>query len=122
MPELTFDGLPQVWWPYAFILLAGWLPTDVWRYLGVVSAGSVSEDSTILQLVRAIATALVAAVIARLVFFPTGTLAEIPDWGRIGGLAVGFLTYFLVRRSIVLGILASQIVLAAAAWQAGLLL
>lgn len=121
MSDLTFFGLPSPWWPYLFIVLAGWLPTGVWRYLGVLSANSISEDSTVLQLVRAIATALVAAVIARLVLYPTGSLAEVPSWARIGGLAVGFATYYFARRSIVAGIVASQLVLLAGAWQAGLL-
>jgi hypothetical protein len=121
MSDLAFFGIDAPWWPYLFILLAGWLPTDVWRYLGVLSANSISEDSTAMQLVRAIATALVAAVIARLVLYPSGSLAEIPSVARIGGLAVGFAVYYVARRSIVLGILASQIVLLAGAWQAGLL-
>lgn len=121
MPDLSFNGVASVWWPYAFILIAGWLATDIWRYLGVFSSGAISEDSVALQLVRAIATALVAAVIARLVLYPSGSLELIPTWARVGGLALGFGTYVLARRSIILGILASQIVLLAGAWQAGLL-
>lgn len=121
MPDLSFHGVASQWWPYAFILIAGWLATDLWRFLGVLSSSAISEDSTALQLVRAIATALVAAVIARLVLYPTGSLELIPTWARVGGLMLGFATYFLARRSIVLGIVASQIVLLAGAWEAGLL-
>ncbi len=119
--NLTFFGVDAAWWPFLFILLAGWLPTDIWRYLGVLSAGRISETSRSLGLVRAIATALVAAVIARLVLYPGGTLEQIPTVFRVGGLALGFATFLLARRSIVLGILASQGLLLAGAWQADLI-
>ena len=52
------------WWPYVFILIGGALATDIWRFLGVYLAGGIAEDSDILVLVRCVATALVAAVIA----------------------------------------------------------
>ncbi|WP_336742636.1 AzlD domain-containing protein [Aureimonas altamirensis] len=121
MGELTFFGLQQPWWPYLFILLAGWLPTDIWRFLGVLSAGRMSERSPGIALVRAVATALVAAVIARLVLYPGGTLEEIAMAWRVGAVCIGFAVYMAGRRSIVAGILASQVVLLTGAWQAGLI-
>jgi hypothetical protein len=119
--EITFEWLPYWWWPFLFILLAGWLPTDLWRYLGVVSSGTISDKSVAIQLVRAIATSLVAAVIARLVLYPTGSLALIPDAARIGAIVGGFLAYVLIARSIVLGIVVAEIILLAGAWWVGLL-
>lgn len=121
MSELTFFGLPDPWWPYLFIVLAGWLPTGMWRYIGVLSSGSISDDSTAIQLVRCIATALVAAVVARLVLYPTGSLALVPDAARIGGTIAGFLAYYFVGRSIVLGIVVAEAVLLGGAWWVGLL-
>ncbi len=121
MGDLTFFGLSQPWWPYLFILLAGWLPTDIWRYLGVFSAGRMSERSPGIALVRAVATALVAAVIARLVLYPGGTLEEVATAWRVGAVGVGFGIYLCTGRSIVTGILASQAVLLTGAWQAGLI-
>lgn len=111
MSDLSFDAYPGVLWPFVFIILAGWLPTDVWRYLGVLFAGRIREDSGAVELVRAIATALVAAVIARLVLYPTGSLALIPDAARIGAMLGGFLAYILLRRSIVLGLCVAQAIL-----------
>ena len=64
------------WWPFAFILLAGWAMTYPWRALGVYLGGRIREDAEILVLVRAIATALVAAVIGNLVCFPSGPAAD----------------------------------------------
>ena len=72
MNGLSYDSIAADWWPYLFILLAGWLPTDVWRWLGVLSAGRFDETSPAIALARTIATSLVAAVIGRLILFPTG--------------------------------------------------
>jgi hypothetical protein len=30
------------WWPYIFIAVAGWLATDLWRWLGVFSPATAS--------------------------------------------------------------------------------
>jgi hypothetical protein len=38
----TFDAW---WWPYAFIAVAGWLATDIWRWLGVLIGNRLKEDS-----------------------------------------------------------------------------
>ncbi len=67
MFELRFFDITQP--PYLFILIAGSLPTHIWRYLGVLSAGRLSERSPLIGVVRAVASALVAAVIARLVLY-----------------------------------------------------
>jgi hypothetical protein len=67
------------WWPYLFILLAGWLMTDGFRFLGVYFGGRIAEDSEALVVVRTLATALVAAVIGNLVVFPSGGFAS-PRW------------------------------------------
>lgn len=87
---MTFEALPQPWWPYLFILLAGILPTDLWRWVGVAAAGRLREDAPAFRYVRAVATALVAAVIAQLILDPGGALAEAPLALRIGAAVAGF--------------------------------
>ncbi len=98
-------------WPYLVILIAGWLPTDIWRFLGVILAGKLKEDSEILVWVRAVATALVAGVIARLLLFPAGALAESPLSLRIAAVAVGFVVFKLARERVLVGIAAAEVVL-----------
>lgn len=61
----------------------------------------ISEGSDILVLVRAIATALVAAVIGNLIIFPSGALAETPLLLRIAAVLAGFLAYLGSRRIII---------------------
>lgn len=33
------------WWAYAFIAIAGWLATDIWRWLGVIAGNKLRDDS-----------------------------------------------------------------------------
>jgi hypothetical protein len=65
--------------------------------------------------VRAVATALVAGVVARIVLIPPGALAEVPLWVRLAALGCGFLAFYLVRRSAFAGVLVGEIVLIAGA-------
>ncbi|MBC8130231.1 MAG: AzlD domain-containing protein [Rhizobiaceae bacterium] len=111
MGDLSFNAYVADWWPFAFILLAGWLPTDIWRFIGVLSSGRLDETSPGIALTRTIATGMVAAVIARLVLYPTGTLALIPDTVRVGALAAGFAVYMVSGRRVLVGILAAEAIL-----------
>lgn len=110
---MSFTAYDGWWWPYLFILIAGWLATDSWRFIGVYFGGWLDETSEILVAVRAVATALVAAVIGNLIVFPSGALADAPLLLRIGAVAAGFAAYLGVRRSMVAGIVVSEIVLVA---------
>lgn len=110
---MTFDAIDSWWWPLAFILVAGWLATDMWRWLGVLMGNRVDETSEILVYIRSVATALVAAVIAQLIIFPSGTLAETPVLLRIAAALAGFSTYIFIGRHVGLGVLAALVVLSA---------
>jgi hypothetical protein len=110
---MRFDSLEAWWWPYLFILIAGWLATDSWRFLGVYFGGRISESSDLLVLVRCIATAFVAAVIGNLIVFPGGELAGTPLLLRVAAAAGGFLAYQAARRSVITGILVAEAILLA---------
>lgn len=119
--DWTYGAFDTAWWPILFILLAGWLPTDAWRWLGVLSAGRIDERSPAIALARAIATSLVAAVIARLVLFPDGSLQEIPTAIRVGALALGFAAYFWLGRQTLIAILVAELVLLGVPWWLGII-
>lgn len=107
---MTFHSIDAWWWPYLFILVAGWAMTYPWRFLGVLLGGRLREDSDLLVMVRAVATALVAAVIANLICFPTGIAADTTLPLRVGAAAAGFAAYFFLGRGILLGILVAEAV------------
>jgi hypothetical protein len=97
--------------PYAALVLVGFLPSEIWRMLGIGVARGIDEESELFVWVRAVATAILAGVIAKITLFPPGALAAVPIEVRLGAMACGFLAYLLLRRSVFAGVLAGEIVL-----------
>lgn len=108
---MTFEAYDYWWWPFLFILVAGWLATDSWRFLGVYFGGRIADDSDVLVFVRSVATALVAAVIGNLIVFPSGALAATAVELRLLAAAAGFVAYLVLGRHIVIGIAVAEVVL-----------
>jgi branched-subunit amino acid transport protein AzlD len=89
---------------YLVLILVGFLPTEIWRMLGVVAMRGVDEESELVVWIRAIAVAVLAGVIAKLTLIPPGALAGIPAPVRVGAVAIGLLAFLLVRRSVFVGV------------------
>ncbi|GAA0782517.1 AzlD domain-containing protein [Roseibium denhamense] len=103
------EALMETWWgPFVVILVAGWLATDVWRWLGVFAGGHLREDGELLIWVRCVATALVAGVISKLILFPQGVLADTPLALRLAAAAFGFLAFQVSRQRVIVGVLAAE--------------
>ena len=79
--------------------------------------GGLDEGSEVLVWVRAVATAILAGVIAQIVVQPPGALASVPDALRYGSVVAGFIVFTLTRRSIFAGVVTGELVmLAGKAW------
>jgi len=102
-------------WPYLLLVLAGFLPNEVWRFLGLLLARRLDEGTEVLVWVRAVATAILAGVVGKLIFFPVGALIGIPLWVRLGAVIIGLLAFVLIRRSVFAGVLAGEAALIAGA-------
>lgn len=94
--------------PYLALILIGFLPNEMWRLLGVIFARGLDEDSEILVWVRAVATAVLAGVIAQLIFDPPGALATVPLAVRLAAITTGFVVFLIVRRSVFAGVAAGE--------------
>ena len=94
MSQASGDGVSI----YLAILVAGFAVTYIWRFLGALAVTSLHPESQLLLWVRAVATALVAELVARLISAPSGLLAETPALARYGGIIVGLATFAAVRR------------------------
>jgi Branched-chain amino acid transport protein (AzlD) len=105
-------------WPYLLLILAGFLPNEVWRWLGIVFSRGLTEDAEILIWVRAVATALLAGVIAKIMVLPPGALATVPISVRLTAVAAGFIGFIALRRSIFAGVAIGEVVLVAGALMA----
>lgn len=92
-------------WPLIVLLLVGVLPNEVWRVVAALLARRVDEGSQVFVLVRLVSTALIAAVVAKLMVQPPPALSVIPAWGRAGALVLTVAVFFLAGRSMVWAIL-----------------
>jgi len=100
---------------YLALLLAGTLATQVWRWIGVAVGSRLDVGGEPFQWVRAVATALVAGMVTRMIAFPAGALAAVPLGTRLAAFAGGLALYVLFRRSLAAGVLGGALLLALAA-------
>jgi branched-subunit amino acid transport protein len=107
------------WHALAVLFVAGVIPNQIWRMLGLWFGGGIDEGSELLVWVRAVATAILAGVIAQIVVQPPGALASVPEFLRYGAVAAGFAVFLLSRKSIFAGVIAGEIVLLAGKWWLG---
>jgi Branched-chain amino acid transport protein (AzlD) len=113
------NALPELA-PYLVLIAAGFLPNEVWRMLGIVVAHGLDEGSELVVWVRAVATGLLAGVVAKIILFPPGGLADVGLAVRLTAIAIGFLAFLSVRRSVFVGVLAGEAALILGAfWFAG---
>jgi Branched-chain amino acid transport protein (AzlD) len=92
--------------PYLILIFAGFLPHEAWRWVGIVLSRGLDETSEVVVWVRAVAIAILAGVVAKIVVFSPGALAGVPLWVRLSAAAAGMLAFFLARQSILVGVAA----------------
>jgi hypothetical protein len=88
----------------AVALIASAAGTYVWRALGVVAIRRLDPESPTLLWVRAVATALIAALIVRFVYDPSGLLSETAFPSRALALAASVVGFFAAGRRIESGV------------------
>ena len=98
-------------WPFVFVLVAGALSNGIWRWIGVAMATRIDETSEIIKWVRAVSTALVAGLVARVVVFPYGALETLALPARMAALAGGVVVFFVFRQNMFAGIVAGIAIL-----------
>jgi branched-subunit amino acid transport protein len=107
------------WHALVVLLIAGVIPNQIWRMLGLWLGSGLDEGSEFLVWVRAVATAVLAGVIAQIVVQPPGALASVPDWLRYGAVVAGFAAFMLSRKSIFAGVVCGEIVMLTGKWWLG---
>ena len=113
------SGFVGDWHALLVLVVAGFLPNEVWRMVGLWFVAGIDEGSEVLVWVRAVATAILAGVIAQILVQPPGALAAVPDALRYGAVVAGFAVFLLARRSIFAGVACGEIVLLAGKWWLG---
>jgi hypothetical protein len=113
------SGFIGDWHALLILLIAGVIPNQIWRMLGLWLGGGIDEGSELLVWVRAVATAILAGVIAEILVQPPGALANVPGWLRYAAVAFGFAAFWLSRRSTLAGVICGEAVLLAGQWWLG---
>jgi len=82
------------------VLVLGLLGTFLLRVLGVVGAGRLEVDTPLFRWIGCVAFAIAAGLMAKILFLPSGVLANAALSSRLGGVAVGLLIFFVFGRRI----------------------
>ena len=88
------------WLVLALVILG----TFFWKFIGVVAAGKIRDDSEVLEWVSCVAFAITAGIMIKVLMVPNGILAEAPLLARFFGVAVGLTAFFLTGRRIIVGL------------------
>ncbi len=104
---------------WVLLIVFGFLPSEIWRFISVFIARGLNEDAQILVWIRAVASTLLAGVVARLLLSPPGALASVPLGARLGAVALAMLVWYLTRRSVIAAVLAGEAVIVGAGYWFG---
>jgi len=86
------------------VILIGALATYMWRALGVALSGRIDPDGPVVRWVACVAYAVLAALIARMILLPVGSLGEVPVASRLLAAAIALAAFYLARRHLPVGV------------------
>jgi branched-subunit amino acid transport protein len=99
---------------YLILTMVGFAVHEPWRWAGLLLGRNLSVESEVFHWVRAVATALVAGLVVRLIFFPSGALLDIPLTVRLVATVAGIAIFLATKRNLGVGIAGGTAVLIAA--------
>ena len=95
-------GDAEIWLVIGLTAVVTYLP----RALGVALSGRIDPNGPVFQFVACIAYALLAGLIARMILFPVGSLQETALGNRLASAGLALAVFLMMRRSVMLGVLA----------------
>ena len=95
-----------------FAILVTSLATFLSRFLGVITSKNIKENSKIFRWFNCLAYSTLAALIARIVIFPSGALSEVDYFVRFITIISSILVFYLTKKNLVYPTIFSAIILA----------
>ena len=95
----------------AIVIIITSLATYLSRFLGVVSSEKIKETSKMFRWFNCLAYSTLAALIARIVIFPLGSLSEIDYLIRLVVVVLSIGVFYLTKKNLVYPTLFSAIIL-----------
>jgi branched-subunit amino acid transport protein len=96
--------------------VVGAFATYFWRAFGVAVGGRIDPNGKAFEWFACVAFAVLAALIVRLILFPSGGLSELPTLVRAGAAGLAVAVFFGLRKNVLLGCLSGAGAIALAAW------
>ena len=93
------------------VIIVTSLATYLSRFLGVVSAEKIKETSRMFRWFNCLAYSTLAALIARMIIFPSGSLNEVDYFIRFIVVFLSIVIFYLSRKNLVYPTLFSGIIL-----------
>ena len=93
------------------VIIVTSITTYLSRFLGVVSSEKIKETSKIFRWFNFLAYSTLAALIARMVIFPSGTLVEVDYLIRFIVVGLSIVIFYLTKKNLVYPTLFSAIIL-----------
>ena len=93
------------------IIIVTSIATYLSRFLGVLSSEKIKETSKIFRWFNCLAYSTLAALIARIVIFPSGTLNEVDYLIRFIVIVISIIIFYLTKKNLVYPTLFSAIIL-----------
>ena len=82
------------------------------RFLGVITSEKIKEDSKVFRWFNCLAYSTLAALIARIIIFPSGALAEVDYLVRFIVILVSISIFYFTKKNLVYPTVFSDIILA----------
>ena len=81
------------------------------RFLGVITSEKIKEDSKVFRWFNCLAYSTLAALIARIIIFPSGALSEVDYFVRFIVIISSILIFYLTKKNLVYPTVFSAIIL-----------
>ncbi|MGH1418634.1 MAG: AzlD domain-containing protein [Hyphomicrobiaceae bacterium] len=101
----------NTWAGLGLLVAISLLAHEPWRWLGVYLGRRVSVAGELFQWIKAVSTALVAALVMRLMLFPPEGLGEISLLSRMLGISAGVVVFWMAGRHVAWGVAGGAIAL-----------
>ena len=102
MHDLSF--ITQELMPWFMLLIAG-LGIFIWRILGVTLSSKIDKDGLFAKWINAVAFAMTTGLMVRIIFFPTGALAQTNMLVRLIPFVIGVIVYLCFPKKPIMGLL-----------------
>jgi len=91
-------------WMLWVALILGVLVSFSWRIAGVAVSGKINPQGPIFLWIQSVAYALLAALVAKMVVFPSGPLEDTILWHRLLAGTSAIIVFYIAKRSLLTGV------------------